>query len=164
MNIEPIPRPLPLPPREHGLTATQALELARDLHDGQADKSGRPYWHHLMCVQAMVAEYGEDAQIVAAFHDVLEDTDTTLAQLEAILGQETLWGAVIAITRRREQRYRDYIEQVARNDLARVVKIADLRHNLSPARMEALDTDEARGLRKRYVRSLARLEGGYDVL
>ena len=58
----------------------KAIDLAYDAHQGQKDKAGRPYFlHPVMVAQKMDTE----AEICAALlHDVVEDTESTLDEIE----------------------------------------------------------------------------------
>lgn len=150
-----------------------ASSFAEAAHRDQVDKSGVPYIEHPRMVADMVegslrrlAPEGHAYVYVAAalLHDVIEDCDVSLADLRAASLDERIVEAVDALSRRKGEVYRRYIvERVAPNHVARAVKIADLRHNCSPARMAALDPGVASGLLKRYSMSLAFLEGGYRV-
>lgn len=105
--------------------------IACEAHAGQVDKAGEPYIFHVMRV-AMAVE-GEEAKAVALLHDVVEDTEVTHPVLWAYGFSEEICSAVIAITRYKDQEtYAEYIERVALNPLARVVKLADLADNLRP--------------------------------
>ena len=109
-----------------------AKRICREKHEGQVDKCGQPYWMHPFAVADAVE--GDDAKTVANLHDVVEDTDATL---EWLLGQgfpAHIVDAVDAITRRDGESYDDFVTRAGRNGIARKVKIADLRHNLDPAR------------------------------
>jgi (p)ppGpp synthase/HD superfamily hydrolase len=57
----------------------QALELARRFHDGQTDQAGRPYIGHILRVVDSVDS--PDEKLVAALHDLLEDTPVTANDL-----------------------------------------------------------------------------------
>jgi ADP-ribosyl-[dinitrogen reductase] hydrolase len=59
----------------------RARELATTAHAGQVDKVGAPYIEHPARVAGRVraAGDGEDAEVVAWLHDVVEDTEITLA-------------------------------------------------------------------------------------
>ena len=70
-------------------------------------------------------------QAVAWLHDVLEDTNVTRKDLEAAEFPTEVIEAVVAITRNDGETYLDYIQRCKRNPLARMVKIADIRDNLS---------------------------------
>ena len=53
-------------------------------HDGQMRKSGEPYYHHLLEVAYILAtlQCGPDTIISGLLHDVVEDTDTPLEEIE----------------------------------------------------------------------------------
>jgi guanosine-3',5'-bis(diphosphate) 3'-pyrophosphohydrolase len=53
-------------------TIEKALQIAAKAHEGQKDKEGLPYILHPLRVVHRVQ--GEEAQIVAVLHDVIEDT------------------------------------------------------------------------------------------
>lgn len=129
----------------------RVLTFAMEKHAGQTDKQGEPYILHVLRVVAGVT--GEPERIVAALHDVLEDTDTALVDLVPLRLTDEETGALLAITRhKQEQTYANYIDHVAENQLATVVKIADLKENLS--RCAAFPS-----LRPRYEKALLQLSG-----
>jgi hypothetical protein len=98
-----------------------------------------------------------EARVVAALHDVVEDSDTTFEDLERLgLGQVEL-EAVKLLTRSDDEPYEDYIERLATaegpaGELARTVKWADLNDNLGRARAELPD------LKERYEKAINRLQ------
>ena len=52
-------------------------------HQGQLRKSGEPYYHHLVEVAYVASLQGGPATIISAFlHDVVEDTNVTIAEIE----------------------------------------------------------------------------------
>lgn len=107
-----------------------ALKIAEIAHDGQS-YGGEPYLEaHVLAVVAMVqAETDEqDAAIVAALHDVVEDSDITLANLNWF-GIEVR-DAVDALTKRENESELDYLQRCALNRLASLVKRADILCNL----------------------------------
>ena len=66
-----------------------AFDTAVDAHNGQRRKSGEPYIFHPISVAKIVArEIGLDATSIAAalLHDVVEDTSTTLDDIEQLFG------------------------------------------------------------------------------
>jgi (p)ppGpp synthase/HD superfamily hydrolase len=109
----------------------RAIALACRAHHGQRYPSpeAEPYVHHLFRV--MLAVRGFRTQVAAVLHDVLEDTEVTLDQLREVELPDDVVNAVVALTHRSDQTYEQYIEQVARDDLARQVKLADLADNLA---------------------------------
>ena len=115
----------------------RAVELACRAHRGQrypSPEGGEPYVLHLFRV--MLSVEGSDARIAAVLHDILEDTTTTAAQLLDAGMPPRVVDAVVALTHRGEDSYEEYIEVVARNDLARQVKLSDLADNLATNRSQ----------------------------
>lgn len=130
--------------------------IGRLAHKGQKRWNGDDYFEaHVMPVAAMVRKATHsnwDAVTVAYLHDVLEDTDVSYWDLvDAEFSQEVLL-AVVAITRVEGETYATFIERVADNYLAAIVKRQDLKHNL-------LDSSETSSLTKRYEKAVVRLGG-----
>lgn len=67
-----------------------AIDVATERHAGQKRKSGEPYIIHPLSVAAILIEWGLDADTVIAgvLHDTVEDTDTTLDEIETIFGRD----------------------------------------------------------------------------
>ena len=66
-----------------------AWELAQTAHSGQLRQSGEPYVTHPLAVAELVYELIEpdaDALCAALLHDVVEDSDTSIASIEAQFG------------------------------------------------------------------------------
>jgi (p)ppGpp synthase/HD superfamily hydrolase len=108
-----------------------AIQLATQAHAGQQYPSpeSEPYIDHPLRVMRNVD--GFEAQIIAVLHDVLEDTVVTVSDLRRLGIPDRLIAAVLAMTRRAGIPYEHYINQVAADPLARIVKIADLTDNLA---------------------------------
>jgi RelA/SpoT family (p)ppGpp synthetase len=68
----------------------KAYEFGAQAHDGQTRLSGEPYITHPVAVAKMLADMHLDPQtiIAAILHDVVEDTETPVAELEAQFGSE----------------------------------------------------------------------------
>lgn len=133
-----------------------AEEIARQTHDGQVDKSGKPYIGHLERVAARTAkEAGSQAVAVAWLHDTVEDTGTTLDQLRQQGIPENVVTAVDAITKRPGEARDDYLQRVKDVPLALTVKASDVADNTDPQRMQALDEDMRNRLRDKYVHTRA---------
>ena len=71
-------------------TITDALAFAKKAHQGQFRKSGEPYIIHPILVSAITAAITNDeAMVIAALlHDVVEDTDTTVEEIEELFGKD----------------------------------------------------------------------------
>jgi len=63
----------------------QARDFAKDAHSDQM-YGIHPYFFHLESVRAIVEDYGQSAQIVGLLHDVLEDTDVELGEIQEVFG------------------------------------------------------------------------------
>lgn len=70
----------------------------------------------------------------AYLHDVLEDTDVTEEELGKEFG-DVITDADVALTRRPGEKYFDFVRRAGENKIARVVKIADLTHNMDITRI-----------------------------
>ena len=136
------------------MTYEDALEVAIAAHRGQRDKVGEPYIRHPVRVAERVE--GEHAQVVALLHDVFEDTDLTLDDLDDLDYDQR--EALRVLTRDPNQPYGDYIESIAQNPLARAVKLADIADNLQrlPA-WEQVDARRTEQRRQRYENARERL-------
>jgi hypothetical protein len=108
-------------------TIEKALQIAAEAHEGQKDKEGLPYILHPLRVMSRVE--GEQAQIVAVLHDVVEDTKVTLDDLRRAGFSETILEAVRCVTHRKDQPYADYVVGCKHNPIARQVKLGDLADN-----------------------------------
>lgn len=126
----------------------EAITLAVSAHADQTDKAGQPYILHVLRV--MLAQSDVEAMTVAALHDVVEDTDITVADLTQAGWSARIVTAVDALTRRDGEDYFDFALRAASNEVARPVKIADLRDNLRQS------TDAgAQSRRERYLQALS---------
>ncbi|MFS8103799.1 HD domain-containing protein [Lentzea alba] len=133
-------------------TLSDAITLATAAHDGQVDKSGRPYIGHPLRVMASVE--GEHAQMAAVLHDVIEDTPVTADDLTARGCPAEVVDAVVALSHLPEEPQDVYLRRVAANPLAVIVKRADIADNLSPARMARLDDETQARLEIKYATAL----------
>ena len=111
----------------------KAYEIAKKAHLGQIDKAGEDYIKHPEKVDSFVNSDEEKA--VAYLHDVIEDTELTLEDLREYGFSEEVLKAVDVITKKKGQDYQTYLNSVKENKLARVVKLADLRHNSDLTRL-----------------------------
>lgn len=137
-------------------TLEDAIAIATSAHDGQVDKSGRPYIGHPLRVMASVT--GEHEQMAAVLHDVIEDTPVTADDLLAHGCPAAVVDAVVALSHLPEEPQEDYLRRVAANPLALSVKRADISDNLAPARIAQLDEATQDRLKAKYARALGLLD------
>ncbi|HEX9664868.1 MAG TPA: HD domain-containing protein, partial [Patescibacteria group bacterium] len=68
----------------------RAFKFADEAHQGQKRLSGEPYFIHPSAVATILAEMKADQPTIIAglLHDVVEDTDAALSELERKFGKE----------------------------------------------------------------------------
>lgn len=111
-----------------------ALEFATEKHKGQKRIGGDDYITHPIAVFEIIKNqgYGEDYQITALFHDLLEDTDATEEEVLKFSNDEILT-AVKILTKEKGYDMQKYITAIKNNEIAFKVKTADRLHNLQCA-------------------------------
>jgi (p)ppGpp synthase/HD superfamily hydrolase len=143
-------------------TLDDARLLAYDKHiveNSQTDAQDRDYFFaHLEPVALALMPYSTHAEMAGYLHDIVEDTDTTLADLLDAGVPPTVVDAVDAVTRRPREAYADLIGRACAHPLGALVKLADNTLNLSGnAALAAIDPDKAASLHKRYTAARVRL-------
>jgi (p)ppGpp synthase/HD superfamily hydrolase len=107
---------------------TKVFEFAKRAFNEVKDEKGLP---HSVEVTMSVRKFSDILEKVAILHDVVEDTNVTVIEIELEFGS-VVADAVDAITRRPNEVYlTEYISRVKENEFARIVKIRDLYVNLS---------------------------------
>lgn len=139
-------------------TLETAIEIAVAAHKGQVDKRGEPYILHplavmLICGNPLIGPLSpqqlRDAQIVGVLHDVIEDTDITLADLANKGFSPIVIAALDGVTRREGEPYSKFIDRAKAHPISRHVKVADLSHNLGKERVTGDPNEEDRRIRYR---------------
>lgn len=128
-----------------------AIAISSRVHTGQVDKADQPYILHPLRV--MLKFQSEHERIVAVLHDVIEDSEISLDDLERLGFSATIIEAIDCLTKRAEETYEEFISRVSLNDLARKIKIEDIKDNMDLTRIDSInDIDLARI--KKYHRAL----------
>jgi GTP diphosphokinase / guanosine-3',5'-bis(diphosphate) 3'-diphosphatase len=120
----------------------RAHDTAAEAHEGQIRKTGDPYITHPVAVAHMLAQYGLDADTIAAafLHDTVEDTPLTLAQVEKDFGKD-IAQLIDGVTKLDRVRYsnreqaqaasiRKMVVAMARDVRVLIIKLFDRLHNL----------------------------------
>lgn len=119
---------------------------------GHIDHAGKPYYGHCEFVANFAGQYAKALELTARevevvyqsglCHDLLEDTDTDVAELLAMTSHDVV-DVVRILTHELDVPYEAYFEQVKTNRLATVVKLADAAHNAMVTRFDREKRSEA---------------------
>ncbi|HLO84275.1 MAG TPA: bifunctional (p)ppGpp synthetase/guanosine-3',5'-bis(diphosphate) 3'-pyrophosphohydrolase [Nostocaceae cyanobacterium] len=120
----------------------RAFQFAYQLHQGQYRKSGEAYIAHPVAVAGLLRDLGGSPAMIAAgfLHDVVEDTDVTIEEIEERFGQEVrqLVEGVTKLskinfkskTESQAENFRRMFLAMAKDIRVIVVKLADRLHNM----------------------------------
>lgn len=114
-------------------TLERAIELAARHHAGQVDKAGQPYILHPLRV--MFGVKTPEQRMAAVMHDIVEDTSITFDDLRAEGFPPAVVSAVEALTKHKGEERLHAARRAAANDIARAVKMADVRDNMDLSRI-----------------------------
>lgn len=122
----------------------RAFEIAADSHKDMRRKSGEPYILHPIAVARIVVEeigMGVTSAICALLHDVVEDTELTLEDIETEFGNEfakiidglTKISTVVDLksaTTQQAENFRKILLTLAHDPRVILIKLADRLHNM----------------------------------
>ena len=132
----------------------KALKLCFEAHKNQYDKSGMPYvFHPFHLAEQMTTE---ETTVVALLHDLVEDTDYTIADLTEMGFPKAITEAIQLMTHGEGVDYFAYVAAIKENPIAKAVKIADLTHNSDLTRLDEV-TEKALSRREKYQKALKML-------
>ncbi len=123
---------------KRGDLLAKMIHLATNKHNGQFDKSGRPYILHPLKVMDILDSDDEELQAIAVGHDLIEDTSTTFAELTELGMTPRIIDAIRRLTKMPGQSYAEYQENVFESRDAMLVKAADLTHNMDLKRLKGI--------------------------
>lgn len=112
----------------------KASQIAYRAHLYDTDKGGYPYIFHPFYLASQMDN--EAAICTALLHDVIEDHGDQFG-FDYLAGcgfTEDILTALRLLTHDDAVPYKEYVKSLAENDIARAVKMADLRHNLDASR------------------------------
>ena len=132
-----------------------ALQIATRKHARQRDKGGDAYILHPLRLMNQCST--ENERLVALLHDVLEDSDFPRYELSNCNFPLGVTEAIELLTKNNDIDYQEYIYNISQNELARTIKILDLKDNLNLSRLKTLSEKDCERIKK-YQASLAYLE------
>lgn len=133
----------------------KALMLCFEAHKEQLDKSGMPYVFHPFHLAEQMPD--EDCTVVALLHDVMEDTEYGVEDLQVLGFSEAVLTALMLMTHEDDTPYLDYVAALKSNPIARTVKLADLKHNSDLTRLSVV-TDKDLQRAEKYKKAIQLLE------
>jgi len=139
-------------PEEQVESVMHAYDFGAAAHDGQKRQSGEAYISHPVAVAQELADMHLDSQAITAaiLHDVVEDTEASLAQIEENFGPEVA-GLVDGVSKLDQIQFRSRAEAQAESfrkmmlamieDIRVIlVKLADRLHNMQT--LDAMPADK----------------------
>jgi GTP pyrophosphokinase len=121
----------------------RAFAVAQDAHEGQVRASGEPYVQHPVEVAYYLATLQMDAETLAAglLHDVPEDTDMTIQDIEKRFGREVArlvdgvtklskFGSARTMEEQQAENIRKMFMAMAEDVRVVIIKLADRLHNM----------------------------------
>lgn len=115
---------------------SKAIDVAAEAFAGRQDDNGHPYMDHALRVMDKMST--EEEKIVAVLHDVVEETEVSLHDLQAMGFSRNVVEAVGILTKRSDMTYFDYIDDIHCSGLASKVKIAEIEDNLDMPRVKKM--------------------------
>ncbi len=137
----------------------KAIAWAAQCFEHTKDKGGFPYILHCIRVMNNLHTNDEELKVIAILHDVVEDIfgEDPEKGLDLIKDYYTprIYKALDLLTHRKEtMSYDEYIKNIASNEDARKVKLADLKDNTDITRLKGLrkkDFDRMEKYHRAYV-------------
>lgn len=133
----------------------KALKICFDAHKNQIDKSGLPYVFHPFHLAEQMDN--EKAVVCALLHDVAEDTDIDFDCLIKFGFDDEIIKALRLLTHDEKVDYMDYVNHIKDNEIAKAVKLADLRHNSDLTRLSEI-TEKDIKRQEKYLKAIKLLE------
>ena len=117
---------------------SKAIAMAAAAFQDKKDKGGKPYILHCLRVMNDVDQADEALMCIAVLHDLLEDCPERLEEFTNANFGSRIVRAIQTLTHHETDSYDDYIERIALNEDARIVKLADLKDNSNITRLKGM--------------------------
>jgi len=118
----------------------KAVNIMYEAHKDDKDKGGYPYVFHPFFLATQMDD--ENSACVALLHDLIEDHGDLYGFDDLLkLGfPRPVIDALQLLTHEKSVPYMEYVAAIAKNPIAKKVKIADLKHNLDSRRVNGEKT------------------------
>ena len=136
-----------------GYKLAQAIALAAEKFESGVDKSGEPYILHCIQVMENVRKWEDvELQIAAVLHDIVEDTNVSLYDLEHLYGFSKRVCKIVGNVTFPKCTTEEYLARVLNvvclDQYSIKVKMADLEHNSLILRMKGITEKDMARLKK----------------
>lgn len=127
-----------------------AVQIVQKAFANKLDRAGKPYIEHLERLSQKVPDLGilKEVKTIALLHDLLEDCSEWSEKSLREIFSDNIVDSVVALTRKPNQSYEDFIEQVCQDKWATIVKKADLEDNMDITRLESFSDEDFQRLEK----------------
>lgn len=142
------------------LKLERAIELALKYHKNQVDKGNKPYILHSLRVMCNFTQV--KYQIVSILHDIIEYTPCSFDELNFL--DDEIIDAIKLLTHKKGVSYSEYIKAIKENELAKGVKLAELRDNMDSKRREDVEKLLNEKGNEKFERKLRVYKNAYDFL
>jgi (p)ppGpp synthase/HD superfamily hydrolase len=136
---------------------SRAMFIAAREHLNVKDKGGSAYILHPMRIAMRLRTSDEELMSIAILHDVVEDSKVTFQDLINEGFSTRVIDALKLMTHQKGLSYDEYIDNMAENLDALLVKREDLRDNSDITRLKGI-TDKDFDRMKKYQRSFVKVE------
>lgn len=141
-------------PEQLKVLIEQAKQVAIAAHKGQQRRGGGDYFTDH--VEKVALAVPDQQKPIAYLHDVVEDTEVTLEDIKAAGFPQYVLDAVDLLTHKNNEPNISYWTRIAANKDAAIVKIADMKNNLS--------SQPSDRQREKYMQGLNLFaKAGYDI-
>lgn len=132
----------------------KACVIMYDAHKDDVDKGGYPYVFHSFYLATQMDD--EESTCTALLHDVIEDHGDrySFEDLAQAGFPESVIHALRLLTHDDNVPYMDYVRRLAKDPIARKVKMADLKHNTDTRRLNGARTKKY----DQYIQAICYLE------
>lgn len=144
-------------PRNLHKLLSKAIRIASEAHEKVLDKGGSPYILHPLRLMFRLRTDDPELMCVAVLHDVVEDSEWTIDSLRHEGFTERTLTALSLLTHDDGSPYDQYIDEIATNLDAIMVKMEDLRDNSDITRLKGVTEKDLKRTEK-YHKSFMRLK------
>lgn len=136
----------------------KAEMIVNEVFKNTYDKGGNPYIDHLYYVSNHLDT--EEEKVTGLLHDILEDTEITIEDLEEIGISQIVLEALLLVTKIEGETYSDFIDRIINsgNIIALKVKIRDMENNMDISRIKNRTEQDINRIEEKYKPQYSKLK------